>query len=439
MSGFEPKDAVPADSIDHVDIDPQTGQSVGSNLNPDDTPPPPPPPEKVPAHEKQNVRNDIYSSARDNRAALVRGREDSDETSKIMARRMEYESAGMSAEEQQEKLAEEFGDLTGSAEVLNAVHGPSQEEIDAAKRIAAAADPDAVHIPESAKEVDDQGQQWVRIKVDSQEQYATVAEVEEAGGVEALQKSRAADLRLQDQAIQAAALRAQEAELAERARELEQREAALSTQAAPPSPGGPPAGSEEDLNRRVEDLTDRLLSGDEARTREAVRELLSPQRPQTSTTADPKATATAAAPGPGAQAPATTQAAPSLPKAQIEANAHFRAKFGEILADKPAEMGYVRDRIRYLSAMEENRGKPLTQLVDEAATYVIRTYLPPQGVSVLPAEEVRKRISAKRRTPGPSRATQAAPGSQGKEPELTREQKRKQAIEQSRKERGQPV
>lgn len=368
-------------------------------------------------------RAGIYAKGKNRRPASASIQDDTvDQPTEILKRRMEMESAGVPPDDQMARLREEFGDETGD---IASMFVP-QDELEDGPEATDQAKPQAKPQASDQQTVDTGADQWVTIQVDGREQYATAEEVEEAGGVAQLQKQRAADARLEAAAVLQNQAKAELEEI-RRDRERLLREAEASATATTPPPQGGSPGQVNDLDRRVEEYAQALLSGDEDETRAAVRALLTARE-----AAQAQPQAKPAQPAPEATAP--TQ--PQLSQEQAEANGFFRGNFQD-LAVRDDLMPVVRQRIDYLRTLPGGNTRSLVDIVKDAGAYVRRNYIGPgDTVSVLPASEIRERVTSKRAAGGPTgsgRPTERAKAP----PPATRADARRQAIADIKKSRGQ--
>lgn len=119
------------------------------------------------------------------------------------------------------------------------------------------------------------------IKVDGEEIPVTQAEIDEAGGVSALQKERAAANRLRQAAEATAESNKREASLAERERKIAEREAQLASQTQTPAAQQDPntqqpsdTDADADLEATAKDLATKIYSGEEDQAEEAILSIL---------------------------------------------------------------------------------------------------------------------------------------------------------------------
>ena len=479
LDGYRPVDADAQVETDDAgrevptqltDIDPQTGQSIGNKSEGDpETPPTAAPPEPASddgppqTFKDQDPRKGIYEKARENRGSLSLP-EEQDLTTKVMVRKAQMEAEGLGIDQQKIALLAEFPGLEGDAlqvlipdvEIPAApadpqAAAPATPPVTPADPAAPAtpapadpqtpvAEPTATPPAPAAPTAGQGGDEFVTLQVEGREQFATLAEVQEAGGVENLQKQRAADYRLEQAAIKDRLAEASRLE----AKRLEEEAAAAAAEASAtpvtPPPGGSngqPAPSNVDLESRVDELADKLLSGDEAATKEALREVLT-RGPEPA----PAPTATEPAPSSAPVEPAATPA-PTLSQEQIEANAYTKAKYSNLVT--PDVLPYLRERLTFEQSLDTNTGKPMTELIDQAAAYVSRVYVRPkigeQDAPILPPDEVRQRIAAKRSTTPPTGAQPAGgpTATQTVAPPKTEQQKRSEAVEKIAAGRGQRI
>lgn len=404
-------------ALEDPGTDPQDGKTQASALEPSESDPAPKAdPEPAVRTNPDDRRREIYAKSKENRTQDLGENDQMSPSSQRLAYIMELESQGLNEDEIAQALVEQYGD-----EATNPLaHEEPADDPDP--------EPSAAPASQSPEHVDNTAPEYVKIEVDGEEQWATYDEVEKAGGVEQLQKDRTADARFRAAKALSVFNEQQAEQLARERQELER------LRANPPTP--PPGGSqtqvlEEDLERRAEALTEDLISGDEERTKEAVKKLLSGEARPQPTTAEPEPTQPS-------QPPQQQPGQGGLSQEQIQANAYFAAKFEDLAADKTLTArvsGYLSQE-RMLSPE-----KSLVDIVQEAGDYVRRTYVGPKGTDgnrVLTAEEI-----SRRRTRSKQSMSQATPANAQRQPASTRQrpmtesERRSAAVQQIKRGRGQ--
>jgi len=207
----------------------------------------------------------------------------------------------------------------------------------------------------------------VKVKVLGLEFEVPRDDVDEAGGLVAYQKLRAADERLRIAAATEASNRADRAKLDADRLALEQQRASAGTAstAAPASIPRDDAGNEADADAIVADL----YSGDPKRAREAIAKLQA--RPQPNKV-DPEEVARRAAEliqSSAAPAPAQPVDAKPIDPRIDELNAYMAENFGDILADSALRTKTL-DEFNRLKALPENQHRRLTDIGRQAARSV---------------------------------------------------------------------
>ena len=183
LEGFRPED--PNDPDKEPAVDPQTGTPEPTALDPsvDGTPTPDDDKDKEVPVRVDDRRNEIYENAKANRGADAAENAETSEEAQRLAYMMELESQGLSDEEIQQAVMEQFQDTTNPLDAEARDNPPPADP-----------EPGADPQPGTGSEEVDTEPEYVKITVNGEEQWATYAEVDEAGGVEQLQKDRAARL-----------------------------------------------------------------------------------------------------------------------------------------------------------------------------------------------------------------------------------------------------
>lgn len=233
------------------------------------------------------------------------------------------------------------------------------------------------------------GDERVKVKVLGQEFEVPRQDVEDAGGLVAYQKSRAASMQLQQAARERAELKAERDRIEAAKREIEQQRASAGRKApASNAPGGTPgaaptqqggAGDGADVEEQAQAIAADLYSGDPKRARAAIAKVLQASRAPVNTL-DPEAVARQAAELLKAQDAATPHATPKTPPTSDpaldeeikELNAYMADRFADLLND-PALKQQALEEFQRLRAMPENRHRRLVDLGRDAANKVLAT------------------------------------------------------------------
>jgi hypothetical protein len=274
------------------------------------------------------------------------------------------------------------------------------------------------------------------IRVDGEDQFATIAELVEAGGVESLQKERAAQKRLEQAATERRGLETEKRNLA---RQKTQLIAAIRKQVASgkevPTSGGVPNADRQatsdgtDVEAVAKEIADDMYQGN---SEEGAQKLLSLIRAETRRNGQASGTSKAREdelvsqrlkelgvdPSESAAAPGS-QGEISLAQ-QRQANYVYNANFADVVRAGKADPRINAAAQRKMAALleaPENRGRPVDELVFEAGNAIRQNYLVPDGTKVIPADELREILSRKRRLPPGARSQPAQYGVGGDAPE----------------------
>lgn len=229
----------------------------------------------------------------------------------------------------------------------------------------------------------------VKVKVLGQEFEVPRQDVEDEGGLEAYQKSRAASMRLQHAAREKAELQAERERLQEEKRQFEQQRASAGRQApANKAPGGTPgaaptqqggAGDGADVEAQAQAIATDLYSGDPKRARAAIAQVLNASRAPVATL-DPEVVAKQAAEmlrtqdqqASAPQAPEPQKNPPTDPALQVEIeelNAMMAERFRDLLSD-PERKQQALAEFQRMRALPENRHRRLVDIGRDAANTV---------------------------------------------------------------------
>ncbi len=284
-----------------------------------------------------------------------------------------------------------------------------------------------------------QGDERVKVKVLGQEFEVPRQDVEDAGGLVAYQKSRAASIRLQQAAKREAELKAERERLEEERRQFEQQRGSAGRNApASKAPGGTPGaaptqqggvGDGADVEEQAQAIAADLYSGDPKRARAAIAKVLQASRAPTHTL-DPEAVARQAAELLKAQDDAAakptppTNKTPTDPALQVEIdelNAYMAERFAHLLSD-PTLKQQAMEEFQRLRSLPENRHRRLVDLGREAGNKVAGQ-----------APNPRAEVAARKRTLPP-----ALTGTQAHRPVEAAPLDNSSWIERMRKARGLP-
>ena len=266
----------------------------------------------------------------------------------------------------------------------------------------------------------------VTVKILGQEYQVPQQDIDDAGGIELYQKSRAANLRLQRIATFEKALPAKRP----------QEEVREEQQDADPSPDGL---DEADITRLRNRVVDALVDGEniEAVDKVLVEELSSRRkskpRPQTQST-KPESEPSVNPVIREAQAELEAQQAEDM----REANEMMRAEYQDILNDKDA-LSMARGRFHLLASNPANAGRTQKELSRESANWVRsfgKKFSQPRSERDEVEEDRQQRIVRKRKLPQPSRANAPMVSSEPDEQESTKEKRKKYLEELKRRSSG---
>lgn len=292
----------------------------------------------------------------------------------------------------------------------------------------------------------------VRIAVDGEEQFATLGEVVEAGGVNTLQKNRAATKRLEEAATHGRSLDAREEALTQKEKDLSGKLRTVVTKLLSEkatTTGDVPNKDRSDLDGAVkESVSDSIYRGDTEAgdaglvklITEVVSKLTDTQAAGGDSSVDKRVQTVLDEIGITVEDETTpTPAAGIRTPEETAANAVYQEKFADVVEaskTRPEVLSAATRRMAYLRTLPENRGRSLTELAVEAGNSVRHQYLQPEGIDVIPAEQLTEVISRKRKTPIPTRV-QGASKSPAEEVNKTRAQRTQDAFANIKKARGQ--
>ena len=284
----------------------------------------------------------------------------------------------------------------------------------------------------------------VLVKVYGETYEVPRQDVDDAGGIEAYQKARAANIRLQDLATKEADLRKREKAL----RDQEKRSKPSEKQADPSHADG-----RGDADAEVDSLTRELLTtvvdseADPDAIKDWVRKNLSEARA--------KVAAEQAPPSDPAEqqsielSPAEQELRDEMMRDRIAANRMMREEFPDIIADQRAKARgdgvdglfvIARQRYERLARDPSNAGRTQREIAREAALWARRASntqpaprerRQPNAVE----EERQQRIVRKRKLPQPSRADARKPH-QPEQPEKSTQQRRREHFARIRRAQG---
>lgn len=401
-----------------------------------------------PGNYGKHQREGIYKNASDQREARINPEATDLDPERLAA--MQAEAAGgTSAEQNDQPLinAESIAAANAALDVANA-------ELEASGGDPAGKTVLPSELVRKSDQDLDLDTTLVKIAVDGEEQFATLGEVIEAGGVDILQKDRAANMRLELAATQGRSLNARDKALTEREQQLgpKIREAvikALGEEAT--TTGDVPIKDRPDLDG-AESVSDMIYRGNTDEGDAGLVKLIKKVAGQLTNTqaagGDPSVDTRVQkvldeigitiAPDPETT---PTPAAGTRTAEETAANAVYKDRFPDVIKaaeTRPEVLQAATRRMSYLRTLPENDGRSLAELAVEAGNSVRHQYLTPDGANVIPSEQLQEVISRKRKTPMPTRVqgTVQAPEVQVNQ---TRAQRTKNAFDSIAKARGQRV
>lgn len=353
--------------------------------------------------EHRSAMNTLYDRSRRNREQLISRDHETSTDVELVERMVEEASGGESTggehlnTNRKGRYDEEHTEIDHQEpdHDIQAEHQEPEDHVD----VAHGAD---TTLPE------EQESPTVTVKIDGREQDVPRADVEDAGGIIAYQKSRAASIRMQRAATAERA--AQEAY-----ERLEQQRVSQETQ--DPSQDG----QETDIKALRDELLDVVAEGSEQDIEAWVESKLtakSKPKPETTQTISEAA------------APVPTEARKELQRQweedRIAANAMMIEEYSDIMGDQE-QMRVAQKRFNALAANPENVGRSQKEMAREAAE-ATRAWAKglahrySQPVSEAETER-RTRVTRKRKLPQPSKADHpaAAPQEQGNQIPSARE------------------
>ena len=346
-------------SVGHSAEPEHTEGSQGNQETPDGTAPPgaedvpsPVPPPKV-------SRDDIYKNAQEQREAEITGALDEMTDDE----RRHYDRMVAEAGGGEDPFAQE--EQTAPPEVPpadpNAVRPTTTDQ----------PDPNAV---QPTQTVDPQGQEIVTERVDENNETTTIivygmredvptAEVDAAGGVNAYQKQRAADIRMERLATYEASLRNYEEQLSERAAALEQGAQAPAGEGTGATESSPTdaQGDTADVDVLAAAIADSIYSGDPDEAKKAIAGALSSIKEDATRSA--QAQASAATPSGPSQQELDSEA-----RSRDEANAVFRDEFQDL--NNPTLKAAALNMVHQVARDPVMAGRPLSEITREACLRV---------------------------------------------------------------------
>lgn len=405
----DPKDGKPNDALGRTDSnEPEPGKPAKTVKA--DSP-------AVPGNYGREQRNEIYKNASKERDAQVN----------------DEESPGHNYLQQLE--AEAAGGTTVELPGTDPNKGVDPEALAVAKAIqqeqeGAEGDVDAE--PTVTSEVDSTGKVYY-IVVNGERQIATEAEIREEGGIEALQKSRSADIRQQDNATERRRIDADRADLTNQVATLVREEAAKLLNQAPPKGNVPSTDrgtASDEAGVKAEEVAQSIYDGDSdsggEKLNKLIRQVISESSSSDSTVAsgdtrlDELVTKVSARLDPGQRETQPT----SQPKEQVRANQVYHENFPDLVeatAERPEILERVKSEMARRRSDPLNKGRSLEIIALEIGNDLRKVFLPPTGVSlqdVLSTNDAKAVVVSKRRL----RGTQTSAAATAHKPDVREDQ-----------------
>lgn len=461
-------------NVDHVDHDEQTGTSIGMYLEPeavedmvsgrvDDTAT-----DGKPKEVKGNAADDEFRYGKDARSdiyansARVRDHQnaemlENDEDAAEFTRRMDIEAAG--------------GDPNKTDS-----DAPTEEELAGAQAIADEQPGTDKKPPTDAKVAKDT-EEWVELTVYGEKQYARYSEVEEAGGVEQLQKRRAADrLMIQNATIrrdldtERKSLATNKAEFLKQVRDFAGQRVAFDEQQATTTGSTPTGDQPGGVGDGPYDLSivDNLFDSDRDSAKANLSKLLTQvaanayklgakadpasleDRTDTLTDEITKSLGFDFKESDVSEVSVGNNAISDLDRDAV--NLMFQNNYPDMWGSDDA-FTRVASNLARRRELPENQGRPIVDLGREAAEEIKATFWDPShavrgqpapqetttdaSTTVLPHDEVARRIASKRKTPAPT--SSAKINRTEEKPEIPRKQRDSTYIRTLQQQRGQRV
>lgn len=344
------------------------------------------------AADPKEARKALYDKARKNREALIsRESEEHVDVAKIQA--MNAEVAGGEAPKEaidtnrpNRNDDPEYEERVAAAKAMAEGIEATKEEKHEEEIVNEEVDEAPHSLPPPAPDAK------VNVKVLGKQYAVPQQDIDDAGGLEAYQKTRAATIRLQRAATLENRMLQQQQELAQQHEEQPEED-----------PSTDDLG-EADVDSLREELLDTVLDGTKEDINKWIEEQLASRAAKTPSPP----------PKPDPSPPTVSTVAPSETQQELqrqfeddrqEANAMMKQEYRDIMHD-PELMGLAQQRFRVLFTDPNNEGRTQKELARESAEYVrslgrrLVTDVPPN-----PTEQKRQaRITRKRKLPQPSRA-----------------------------------
>jgi len=388
---IDPKDGRPNDALGRTDsTEPEPGQAPKTVK--DDAPPQKP----GEGNYGRDQRNDIYENAK-----VGREQEANDEDSPGANYLAQLEAEAAAGTPGAPAPSDTGVDPEAQAVARAIEEEQNQDSGDADSGV------------QPAAEVDNPAKYYY-IKVDGGRQVASEEEIRDAGGIEALQKSRSADLRFQDLATERRKLEQREADLDSRVEARVREEVRKLSPNQVPSTGDVPktdrgtAGRETGV--QAADVAQTIYDGDSEEAGNQLDRLIEERlakRTSGSTVAgnnvreDEPVSKPVDGLDPGSHQPSVNRT-----REQVRANAVYVNNFPDLVeatAERPEIIRHATEEMKRRQADPVNAGRSLPELALEVGTDLRKLYMPPNGVSikdVLPLEEAQGVVVAKRRLRG---------------------------------------
>jgi hypothetical protein len=392
--------------------------------------------EDDPTAKSRNYGNrqmdDIYNNSRATRDAQIA---DPDNPASDLIERLEAEAAG---EEPPDQTAAGDVDEEAAAAARLIQEQQQEDQANAATRQDA---PQSGQQDQPSVENDDG---FVYIKVDGENQVATLGEIREAGGVEALQKSRSSEQRFQEAATErrrAEALMDEVRTLIPQFIREERANQAPTTDGVPRTDRPSPAG---EAGVTGQDVAESIFSGDTEDAGKKLEQIIAAAAGKTTVEGSSPRDDELASKLMNRLGLSEHDQRPSNVRSpeQDLANQTYAQSFPDLVEaaeSRPEIIEYGKREMARRRSDPLNAGKSLSQIALEVGADARQRYMPPAGARELSADEIGLVVEKKRRLRGTT--TTAAPsraptdGQPEKSPNI--EQSRQNAFADIKKARGQ--
>ena len=430
----DPKDGKPNDALGRTDSDQPEPGKPAKTVKADGP--------AVPGNYGRNQRDQIYKNASKEREVQVT---DEDSPGHNYIEQLEAEAAGGTVD-----APADGGEGGADPETLAAAKLIKQEQEGAEGEVETqpgdqSADTSGV----------DTKEKHYYIKVDGGQQIASATQIRDAGGIDALQKSRSADNKFNDLATERRRFDAEKADFDNEV-ETQVRKLVRETLNQVPSQGDVPGTDRGTAGRetgvKADEVAQAIYDGNTDDAGEQLRKLI--RQELGTTTSDStvasgnaredelvaKVVASLDPPGSQKEQPSAVRS-----KEQVRANTVYRENFPDLVAaaeERPEIIQRAGAEMARRSVDPANTGRTLAELALEVGNELRTLYMPPEGVSlqdVLSAEDAKAVVVSKRRL----RGTQTSAAASAHKPDASQDQsqpygqKHQSAFDQIKKSRGQ--